>query len=218
MINDLSQIRHQEMLDRLHLILTDPFSVSSLTLLLKDEMLGRTKFSKTGKRCVMRALQRASKLTGHTRARVPKEKSKTARREAQNAKFAMLYKKGGRSINNYLEKKFLTNKKNGMAKGEWKLTDEFLERLFNLKKSVAWVGETRLKDIATRIKVVRIDKQGDFTEDNVMACLKRERVCLGRAYRTRLREGKKHKKMVVLWRPGDELGPLDQEIEENPPE
>lgn len=173
----MNEIRFEQLklqLDRLHLILTNPKDHRVLLLLLGDLQQKRIKCSKVTAKW-LRTLFKRSRSDSLSKAGVKSRVDKANRLERIRESRRALYQNPSK-LNDFLRKRFEWNKKVGWSQGEWKLTDEDIEWLFNIVVSKR-NPPVRLGDIGQQVRLVRHDVTKPVELSNLKVMRKKRRSC-----------------------------------------
>ncbi len=192
--NEIERLALQHLLDKIHLILTEPQSSTSFRLLVQDQALNKISLSKITERFIVSRLKRAVARENRLASRAPKGHV-WKRREPDRRRSEKAYEKGPSGVNHYLRQRFEWNVKNGKAKGRWLLTDEDVAKVFNSHCILAG-SNVRLGDIGNQLMFRRIDPSKDMELSNLEVIYRRRRKSRGQInVHKRLM-----KKSQVVWR------------------
>lgn len=192
--SEIERLALQHLLDKIHLILTEPQSSTSFRLLVQDQALNKISLSKITERFIVSRLKRAVSHENMRACRVPlAEREK--RREPHRRRSEKAYEKGPSALNHYLRQRFEWNVRNGKARGRWLLTDEDIDWVFNQTTQIDG-SEVRLGSIGNQLMFRRIDPAKDMQLDNLEVIYRRRRKSIN--------QKRVHKRLLgkfqVVWR------------------
>lgn len=177
----IREIRFEQlklMLDRIHLMMTEPDSYYSWKLVNDDDLMGRTRISSSLRRLIRIRLKRAVSRTTMVINRVTPLRRKKCRIGLYKHREGK-YKKGPRVVLEYLRSEFYRGKKYRENKaGEYLLTEEQIDWIFN--KSYKRLGKVvTLYEVGNDVLIRRIDSSGDFEMNNILVVIRRRRYRMG---------------------------------------
>lgn len=199
--NELEIIEKCHTLSFLHALLTDPTDPRVILQEVKNEQRGITRYSKVNRKYLYKRLQASQRLSTTNAPRGVGEKLRK-RREMDWRRYERVYEEGSsKEINDWLRYRFEKNKEHCGIKGEWKLSDEDIEYLFN--EPIKLFSKTvTLRTIGNQIMLMRIDSKGDVCLENIRVIYRRRRKRRGLTGKMGMKkEPLKKGKPPVLWEP-----------------
>ena len=188
--DEVEIIRKCEMLSFVHALLTDPKNVRVILREVDGEKRGLTRYSRVNRKWLYKRLQKATAFQGNT-SRGRKSKYPLERKEKDWRRYESVYEGDGKTINDWLRYRFESNKRHRGIVGNWLLTDDEVEALFN--KVVRFKGKSvPLRTLGNQIMLKRIDSKKDVTLDNITILYRRRRKRIGK----KGPEGMKKKKLL----------------------